>query len=160
MIKFSFINKKIAIVALIAIIASWFAYATLSATSYKKINLTCQSRGVIFVNGYTLRYVNTYRFNKNGTGASSVSGNVEDISGIANKIGIQIYFNYSLESGFLTLKNTNIIKQVENTATDEIIQKIFPPLYYKMNSEHKIVLMKMGDGYRIDYNTFPVSYCY
>lgn len=124
------------------------------------LDISCKSKGILSVNNLKFKYVNSYRFYKDGKGASSVSGDVTDSSERKERVGLQIYFDYSFESGLLTLRTTKIVLQVENKASNETIKKIFPPLYYSVGSEHKIAVMKMGSGYRFDYNAFPVNYCY
>lgn len=124
------------------------------------INLSCSSKGILEVNGYNLQFVSSYRFNTNGKGATSVTGKIINTEGLIEKVGLQVYFDYTFESGMLMLKTTHIVKQVENTASDDIIKKVFPSVYYRINSEHKVAIFKMGSGYRFDFNTYPANYCY
>lgn len=62
---------------------------------------------------------------KNGKGATALTGRLEGKDGVVDKVGLQIYFDYSMDSGLLMLKTINIVKQVENTASDEVIKKFF-----------------------------------
>ncbi len=135
----------------------WFAF---DFQENKVIELSCKAKGIIHANGYELSYVNSYRFNKNGTGASAVSGIARNNPNVAEQIGVQIYFKYRLDNGLLTMETTDVVMQTENTASDHTIHKLFPSLYYRVGSVHKVAIFKMGSGYRLDYNTYPVNYCY
>lgn len=126
----------------------------------KSFNLACSAKGILSVNDYTLTYVSSYRFKKNGKGATALTGRLEGKDGVVDKVGLQIYFDYSIDSGLLMLKTINIVKQVENTASDEVIKKVFPSIYYRLNSIHNVAIFKMGSGYRFDFNTYPILYCY
>ncbi|HBT2490141.1 TPA: hypothetical protein MBD98_004524 [Klebsiella aerogenes] len=123
-------------------------------------NLACSSKGVMSVNGYTLNYVSSYRFKNNGRGATALTGKIQDKDGAIKNIGLQIYFDYNFDSGLLMLKTINIVKQVENAASEDLIKKVFPSIYYRVNSMHTIAIFEMGSGYRFDFNTYPVMYCY
>lgn len=124
------------------------------------LDISCKSKGVWVINDYTFRFVNSFVLNSDGSGASAFSGKVVDSQGGTSKIGIQIYFDYSFESGMLDLRTNHIVKQVDNTASDQIIQSILPSIYSFKDGKHKIAIFKVGSGYRLDYNTYPGNYCY
>lgn len=124
------------------------------------LNLSCSAKGILSVNGYTLNYVSSYRFKNNGRGATTLTGKIQSKDGELYNIGLQFNFNYDIESGVVMLKTTNIVSQVENTASEEVIKRVFPPIYYKINSVHNVAIVKMGSGYRFDFNTYPIMYCY
>lgn len=102
------------------IISMLFVLVTVFTSKKFKSNLdmSCKSKGTLSVNNLKFKYVNSYRFYKDGKGESSVSGDVTDSSERKERVGLQIYFDYSFESGILTLRTTKIVLQVENKASN------------------------------------------
>ncbi|HBM2987482.1 TPA: hypothetical protein OMS29_004946 [Klebsiella aerogenes] len=160
MIKF-FNSKKMLFLSFAMTVITGVFMFFYSAHSIKKgFNLSCSVKGIISVNGYTLTYVSSYRFKRNHKGATALTGKLEGSDGSINNVGLQIYFDYNIDSGMLMLRTTNIVRQVENTASEEVIKKVFPSVYYRINNVHNVAIFKMGSGYRFDFNTYPVMYCY
>ena len=159
MIKSFFSKGMIGFLIIVSVSVSVF-FAYKFHVSENSFHLSCSAKGVLSVNGYTLTYVSSYRFKKNGKGATALTGKLESKDGTVDNIGLQVYFDYNIDSGLLLLKTINIVKQVENTASDEVIAKVFPSVYYRLNSLHNVAIFKMGSGYRFDFNTYPILYCY
>lgn len=125
----------------------------------RNVNIACNAKGVLSVNELELKYVNAYRFSQNGKGASSISGKIYKNGDVIGTVGLQIYFDYLFNSGMLTLHTTKVNYNVENNVSISLISKLFPAMYYAVGSEQKIAIFKMGNGYRLDYNAFPINYC-
>lgn len=57
-------------------------------------------------------------------------------------------------------ENKNSIVQVDNSINKDILVNIMHGAFLNENMRQLIVLYKIGNGYRVDYNTHPNAYCY
>lgn len=128
--------------------------------SLKSLDLSCNAYGSIYVNGYNFQYVENYRFYKNSNGNLAVSGKVFDRNGFLGIVGLKTSFSYSYSNGMVTMRTTDSITQVDNSLSKNILLNIMPSAFINKNEKQIMMLYKLGDGYRIDFNTHPTAYCY
>lgn len=128
--------------------------------SVRVYNVACKAFGAVTINGYTLDYVSSYRLNKNGMGAVTISGKVYKKAEYLGVLGLQSLFKYTSNEELINVTSLKSYKQIENEISDEVIAKVIPKAYYLPGSTQIIGLMKFGNGYRLDYNAYPTTYCY
>ncbi|HEX4503940.1 MAG TPA: hypothetical protein VH187_22675 [Scandinavium sp.] len=128
--------------------------------SVRVYNVSCKAFGAVTINGYTLDYVSSYRLNKNGMGAVTISGKVFRKDEYLGVLGLQTLFKYISNEELIHVTSLKSYKQIENEISDEVIAKVIPKAYYLPGSTQIIGLVKLGNGYRLDYNSYPTTYCY
>ncbi len=127
---------------------------------FKRLDISCNAYGRIYVNGYKFQYVENYRFYKSKNGNLAISGNVFDKDKFLGIVGLKISFSYNYSNGMVTMKTTDSIIQVDNSINKNILLSIIPSAFLNKNEKQLMVLYKLGGGYRIDFNTHPTAYCY
>lgn len=124
------------------------------------LNISCKAYGNVYINGYNFQYVENYRFYKSKDGNFAISGKIFDRQHFLGIVGLKTAFSYSYSNGVVTMKTKNSIVQVDNSINKDVLVNIMPGAFLNENMKQLIVLYKIGNGYRVDYNTHPNAYCY
>lgn len=128
------------------------------ALRYNTKVIACKAFGEVSVNDYKVIHVTSYRLSQ-GKGAISISGRVFNNEKFIGILGRQFSFNYTEYDGMYEVVTTNSQAQTENTVDDASITQFLPPFYYKKGATQRIAFFPLGNGYRLDYNSFPIAYC-
>ncbi|WP_407731903.1 hypothetical protein ACJJVG_01390 [Pseudocitrobacter faecalis] len=145
--KLLFLSGFIILAALILFIAP-----------YKKAVISCKAFGEVNVNKYKIIHITSYRLS-DGKGAITISGRVFYNQKFIGILGRQLSFSYTVHDGLYEIITTNTQMQAENTVDENLLSQFLPPFYYQNGATHRLALFPLGNGYRMDYNSFPVAYC-
>jgi hypothetical protein len=135
-------------------------YMANKGTVSQGYSVACKAFGYVSLSGYKLRYVSSYRLNINGIGAITITGKVFQEGRYLGSLGLQTLFKYHSNEDILNVTSLKNNKQPENEVSDEVIAKIMPKVYYQPGATQLISMGKLGNGYRMDYNSYPTAYCY
>lgn len=145
---------RVAVLTLLAILT----YCLL-VNCLPKHGITCKAHGNIYINGYRLSHVTHYRLMGNG-GVISINGDIFQGDKLIGSLGRQVNIKYQVTHHLYTLTTSESLPEVTHTLSAELEQKILPEFIYTHGKSQNIKIVKLGGGYLIDYNSYPIVYCY